>query len=70
MLGLDRNHSEICKFLGKDDYAYQGVQPNLRAMAEASRSHNVQCDHKVVTCRSRTSEDTEFQDMLFGWSLY
>ena len=46
-LGLDRNHSEICKFLGIDDRAYQGVEPNLRAMAESSRSHNVQCDHKT-----------------------
>lgn len=45
-LGLDRNHSEICKFLGKDDRAYQGVEPNLKAMAENSRSHIIQCDHR------------------------
>ena len=44
-LGLDRNHSEICKFLSRDDRAYQGVEPNLRAMAESFRGHNVQCDH-------------------------
>ena len=48
-LGLDRNHSEICKFLGKYDRAYEGVEPNLRAMAESSRGHNVQCDHRTIT---------------------
>ena len=47
-LTLDRNHSEICKFFGKDDRAYQGVEPNLRAMAENSRSHSVQCDHMNI----------------------
>lgn len=47
-LGLDRNHSEICKFFGTDDRAYQGVEPNLRAMAESARGHNVQCDHRTT----------------------
>ena len=47
-LGLDRNHSDICKFHGKDDRAYQGVEPNLKAMAESARGHNVQCDHRAI----------------------
>lgn len=47
-LGLDRNHSEICKFHGKNDRAYQGVEPNLKAMAESSRGHTGQCDHRTV----------------------
>ena len=47
-LGLDRNHSEICKFFGEDDRAYQGVEPNLKEMAENSHNHNVSCDHRVV----------------------
>ena len=48
VLGLDRNHSEICKFFSKDDRAYQGVEPNLRAMAENSRTYNVHCDHRTT----------------------
>lgn len=50
-LGVDRNHSDICKFFGKDDRAYQGIEPNLRAMAESSRSHNVQCNHQAITSK-------------------
>ena len=42
---VDRNHSDICKFSGLDDRAYEGVGPNLRAMADRARQRQVQCQH-------------------------
>lgn len=68
-LGLDRNHSEICKFLGKDDHAYQGVEPNLRAMAESSRAHNVQCDHRAAISK-RPGMKTQLRNLVSQWSIY
>ena len=48
-LGLNRNHSNICKFSRLDDPAYQeAVGPNLQSMAENARSHHVQCDHDAI----------------------
>ena len=45
-LGLNRNHSNICKFSRLDDPAYQeAVGPNLQSMADNARSRHVQCDH-------------------------
>lgn len=42
---VDRNHSDICKYSGLDDHAYEGVGPNLKAMAERARQREIQCEH-------------------------
>ena len=42
---LDRNHSDICKFSGSTDHAYEGVAPNLRAMANQARKRQVLCNN-------------------------
>ena len=42
---LDRNHSDICKFSGLTDDAYEGVGPNLKAMANRARLRKVRCEH-------------------------
>ena len=42
---IDRNHSDICKFSGLDDRAYEVVGPNLKAMANRARQRQVQCPH-------------------------
>ena len=48
-LGLNRNHSNICKFSRLDDPAYQeAVGPNLQSMAENARSRHVQCNHDAI----------------------
>lgn len=48
-LGLNRNHSNICKFSRLDDPAYQeAVGPNLQSMAENARSRYVQCNHDAI----------------------
>ncbi|KAL8711670.1 MAG: hypothetical protein Q9225_007083 [Loekoesia sp. 1 TL-2023] len=44
-LDVDRNHSNICKFSGLDDHAYEGVGPNLKAMGNKARQHLVRCEH-------------------------
>ena len=47
-LGLNRNHSNICKF-SLDDPTYQEfVGPNLLSMAENARSRHVQCNHDAA----------------------
>lgn len=47
-LGLNRNHSNICKF-SLDDQTYQNlVGPNLLSMAENARSRHVQCNHDAA----------------------
>jgi len=42
---VDRNHSDICKFSGLHDHAYEGVGPNLKAMADRARQRQIQCEH-------------------------
>ncbi len=42
---VDRNHSDICKFSGLDDRAYQGVGPNLKSMTDRARQRQIQCAH-------------------------
>ncbi|KAL8918578.1 MAG: hypothetical protein Q9172_005368 [Xanthocarpia lactea] len=42
---VDRNHSDICKFSSLTDHAYQGVGPNLKAMANKAREHKARCEH-------------------------
>ena len=47
-LGLNRNHSDICKFTRLDDPVYQTVGSNLETMAENARSHHArshQCNY-------------------------
>ena len=47
--GLDRNHSDICKFSRPEDPVYLAVGPKLRNMAENARSHYARCDHGKST---------------------
>ena len=48
-LGLNCNHSNICKFSRLDDPAYQeAVGPNLQSMAENARRRHVQCNHDAA----------------------
>ena len=47
-LGLNRNHSNICKFSREDPTYQEFVEPNLRSMAENARSHHVQCNHDAA----------------------
>ena len=42
---VDRNHSDICKFSSLTDHAYEGVGPNLKAMAIKARQHKALCGH-------------------------
>ena len=50
---VDRNHSDICKFSSLHDHAYEGVGPNLKAMAERARQSQTDCEH--IEESSRTS---------------
>lgn len=45
LLDLDRNHSEICKFSGANDLAYDAVGPNIKSMGERARDHTARCEH-------------------------
>ncbi|KAL8729216.1 MAG: hypothetical protein Q9181_005069 [Wetmoreana brouardii] len=38
---VDRNHSDICKFSGFQDRAYEGVAPNLKAMVNRASRDNL-----------------------------
>ena len=42
---VDRDHSDICKFSGLHDHAYEGIGPNLKAMADRAKQCQVQCEH-------------------------
>ena len=44
-LDLDRNHSEICKFSGANDPAYDAVGENIKSMAKRAREHQAVCPH-------------------------
>ncbi|KAL9105022.1 MAG: hypothetical protein Q9163_000119 [Psora crenata] len=44
-LPLDRNHSEICKFSGKKDRAWERVGPNLKTMGANARQNKVDRSH-------------------------
>lgn len=45
LLDLDRNHSEICKFSGANESAYDAVGPNIKSMGERARDHTARCEH-------------------------
>ena len=47
-LGLNRNHSNICKFTLDDSTYRESVEPNLLTMAENARNHQVQCIHDAA----------------------
>ena len=47
-LGLNRNHSNICKFSLDDPTYWEFVGPNLQSMAENARSCLVQCNHDAA----------------------
>lgn len=42
-LGLDRNHSDICKFRRSGDYIYDDVSKNLKNMVDKARYYQVEC---------------------------
>ena len=48
LLGLNRNHSNICKFTLDDPVYREFVGPNLLAMAENGRNRHVHCDHDAA----------------------
>ena len=47
-LGLNRNHSNICKFTLDDSTYRESVGPNLLSMAENARNHQVRCNHDAA----------------------
>ena len=47
-LGLDRNHSDICKFSRLDDPVYQTVGSALERMTDSARRHHARCNHDAA----------------------
>ena len=47
-LGLNRNHSNICKFALNDPTYREFVGPNLLSMADNARNRRVECNHDAA----------------------